>query len=344
MRQTLRATGIERNAIVVQKGSTSELTSGITNEQASVLLVDARVLRGADGQPLASPEMVVVASLDRKDGQPTNVLLRGVTGRAFEVRSGIRIVEGRPFTPGVSEILVGTRIHRRVAGLEIGQSIPLKRRDWRVVGIFEAEGSGFESEIWGDAEVMRQAFNRMGGWQSVTLRLADPATLPSLAADLSGNPLFQVEAKEERTYYAEQAGGTATALLFLAGFVSVVMGIGAIFGAMNTMNGIVASRSREIGTLRALGFSRAAILFGFLLESAFLALVGGVLGVLLALPANGFTTATSNAFSELAFAFRITPGGITLGLVFSVVMGIVGGLLPALRAARVPITAALREG
>ena len=343
VRQTLRSTGIPGNAIVVQKGSASELTSGITSDQAGVLSVDGRVLRAGDGKPLASPEMVVVANLLRADGQPTNVLIRGVTPKAFEVRAGIRLIEGRRFSPGLSEIIVGARIRDRIPGLRLGQSIQLKRREWRVVGVFDAEGSGFESEVWGDADVMRQAFSRMGGWQSLTLRLTDPASLTGFAAEIDRNPMFQVQLKEEQAYYADQAGSVSTALLFLGGFVAVVMGIGAVFGAMNTMNGIVAARTREIGTLRVLGFTRSAILAGFLIESFALAITGGVLGVLLALPAHGFTTATSNAFSELAFAFRITPGGILVGLTFAAVMGIVGGLLPALRAARVPITAALRE-
>jgi ABC-type lipoprotein release transport system permease subunit len=345
VRATLRATGTADNAIVVQKGSGSELTSGIASGDAGVILADGRVARGADGQPLASPEMVVVANLTRRgDGQPTNVLIRGVTGRAYVVRKAIRVVEGRPFTPGLDEVIVGRRIHDRIAELELGETIRLKRRDWRIVGIFTADGSGFESEVWGDAGVMRQVFNRQGGWQSLTLRLTSPGALAPLAADLGRSPQFQVEVKEERAYYAEQAGGVASALLFLAGFVSVVMGVGAVFGAMNTMNGIVAARAREIGTLRALGFRRRTILLGFLLESVLLSLAGGLLGVLLALPAHGFTTATANQFSELAFAFRITPGGIAVGLGFAVAMGAIGGLLPALRAARVPITASLREG
>lgn len=344
-RATLVATGIPDNAIVVQKGSSSELTSRILVEQASLMTADTRVERGRDGRPLASPEIVLVANLRRRvDGQPTNVVLRGVTPRAFEVRHGVGIAAGRNFRPGSSEIVVGRRIGQRIAGLELGHTLILARRGWQVVGVLEAGGSGFESEIWGDADSLRQAFNRGSGWQVLSLRLREPAQLAGFAADVEGDPRLQMQMKEERAYYAEQAGGTAGALLFLAGFVSVVMGIGAILGAMNTMSGIVAARTREIGTLRVLGFSRRRIVIGFLLESTLLALAGGVLGVLLALPAHGWTTASQNAFAELAFAFRITPQGVAIGLGFALVLGVLGGVLPALRAARLPIVTALREG
>jgi len=343
-RATLGATGGERNAIVTQKGSQSELTSGLSLEAAATLAVDGRVARGAAGQPLASPEMVVVANLVRRvDGKPTNVLVRGVTPRAYDVRVGVRVVDGRRPAPGVPEIMVGRKIRERIGGLEPGQTVRLQRRDWRVVGVFESGGSGFESEIWGDADVMRQAFNREGGWQSLTVRLVDPSAARGWNDELDRDPRFQAQVIPERKYYADQAGPLGTLLLFLAGFVSTVMGVGAAFGAMNTMNGIIAARVREIGTLRALGFSRAAILVSFLIESALLAGAGGVLGVLFALPFNGIESAAGNQFSELAFAFRITPGAIVAGVVFAVGMGLLGGLLPALRASRLPVVEALRS-
>lgn len=343
-RIALRTTGRDDNAMVVQKGSQSELTSGINRDHASVFMVDPRVARGADGQPLASPEIVVVASLPRViDRVPVNVLVRGVTPRAFEVRGGIRMIEGQAQKPGLDEIVVGRRIRERY-GLDVGSTVKIQRHDWKVVGVFAAEGSGFESEIWGDLATMSEPLRRSGGYQAVVLRMKDPSQVEALGKDLDSNPQFQVQVKQERAYYEEQAGFVAKALMGLAIFVSVVMGIGAVFGAMNTMYAVVAARTREIGTLRALGFSRRAILFSFVTESVFLAFVGGILGCLLALPANGVTSATNGAnFSELAFAFRITPPALAAGLVFAVVMGFVGGLLPALRAARLPITSALRE-
>ena len=193
-------------------------------------------------------------------------------------------------------------------------------------------------------DLMRQAFNRTGGWQSLTLRLTDPATLPGFAAALATDPRFQVEMKEEQAYYEAQAGGVGTALLYLGYFVTVILGIGAAFGVINTMYGIVGSRTREIGTLRALGFSRLSILLGVLIESIVLALIGGLLGVLFTLPFEGYTAATAGAsFNQLSFAFRITPQGIAAGMIVALVLGVIGGLLPALRAARIPVTAALRE-
>lgn len=343
-RATLGTSGLAGNAILTQKGSQSELTSGIAIDLASFLAVNQRVARDAQGVPLASPEMVVVANLVRSvDGKPTNVLVRGVTPRAGQVRQPLTIVEGRMFNPGLLEVIVGRRIQDRIGGLSVGSTLHLQRRDWKIVGVFEARGSGFESEIWGDADAMRPAFFRTGSWQSVTVRLKDPSDLAGFAREIDADPRLQVQIKQEQKYYADQAGTVGTLLLWLAGFVSTVMGVGAAFGAMNTMNGIIASRVREIGTLRALGFSRWSILFAFLVEALILAFLGGVLGVLLALPFNGIESATGNQFAELAFAFKITPGGVARGLVFAVILGFLGGLLPAWRASRMPVVSALRE-
>jgi len=343
-RFALRKTGRADNAIVTEKGSQSELTSGIRVDDANQMAVDSRVARAPDGQPLASPEIVVVANLERRsDGEPTNVLFRGVTHRAFAVRGGIRIIQGRSFTPGLYEIIVGQRIQERMRGLDLGDKVKIQKRDWQVVGVFASEGSGFESEIWGDADVMAAAFGRAGWYQTVVLRLGDPAMLAGFTKELEHSPRMQVDMKQERQYYDEQAGTVVGLLSALAVFVSLIMGIGAVFGAMNTMYAIVAARTREIATLRALGFSRASILFSFAVESVVLALAGGALGCLLALPANGVTGATVSNFSELAFAFRVTLGALAAGMIFAGSMGLAGGLLPAVRAARLPITSALRE-
>ena len=343
-RMTLRATGSPQNAIVTQRGSAGELTSGMSRDNASMIVVDSRVARDPQGRPLASPEIVIVASLPRKGASDVNVTVRGVSPMAFQVRQGVKIVTGRQFTPGLYELVVGKQAADRYEGAQIGSTIKLQRRGWQVVGIFSSEGSGFESEIWGDVEVMGPAFNRANGYQSLTFRLKDPATAEAFDADLRKNPGMQVQLQGERDYYEKQAGGTAMTLTILAVFVGVVMGIGAVFGAMNTMYGLVASRTREIGTLRALGFSRLSIMTAFIIEAAFLALAAGLVGCLLALPVNFLSGATGGAnFSQVAFAFRISAMWLVIAVIAAVVMGIVGGMLPSFRAARTPITAALRD-
>ena len=344
-RVALRATGSPENAIVTQRGSASELTSGFSRDNASMIVVDSRVARDAQGRPLASPEIVVVASLPRRaDAAEVNVTVRGVSPMAFEVRRGVRIVEGRTFTPGLYELVVGRKAGNRYEGAQVGSTIRLQRRSWEVVGVFESDGSGFESEIWGDVEVMGPAFGRANGYQSLTLRLADPSTLQAFDDDLQRNPSMQVQVTDELSYYEGQAGQTATVLVGLAVFVGLVMGVGAVFGAMNTMYGLVSTRTREIGTLRALGFSRPAIMTAFIIESAFLAFIAGLIGCVLALPVNWMSGATGGAnFSEVAFAFRISPVWMVIAIVAAVAMGIAGGLFPSFRAARTPITAALRD-
>jgi putative ABC transport system permease protein len=343
VRLALRSTGIPQNAIVVQRGSASELTSWVPLDQRNLIVVDSRVARGADGRPLASPEIVVVSSKPRRaDGQPTNVTMRGVSPMAFEVRGGIEIVRGRNFTPGLYEVIVGERIAERIRGLDLGAKITVQRKEWDIVGIFRSQGGGFESEIWGDIDAMGPAFQRTGGSNSLVVRMADPAAIPDFDRTIRADPQMQLQAVNERKYYEDQAGPVAAGLTGLTTFVAIVMGIGAVFGAMNTMYAIVAARTREIGTLRALGFSRRSVLFSFVIESVFLALLGGVIGVLMALPANNLGGATGVGFAELAFAFKITPQAIAIGLAFAAFMGLIGGLLPAARAARLPITSALR--
>ncbi len=341
----LRTTGRPDNAMIVQRGSASELTSWIPLDQRNQIVVRDEVARGADGQPLASPEDMVVTMKPKKDGEPTNISVRGVTPRAFEVRSGIKIVQGRTFTPGLYEIIAGDKIANRVQGLEIGSSVKLQKHEWKVVGIFSSQGGAFESEIWGDAEVMGVDFGRTGGSNAMSVRLKPGSDVTALDRWIRSNPQMQLQAVSEKKYYDDQAGPLAKILRQLATFVAVIMGVGAVFGAMNTMYAIVAARTREIGTLRALGFSRRAILLSFVLESVTLALVGGAIGCLLAIPMNGYSTGTgqTQSFSEIAFAFRITPNIVATAVAFAVIMGFIGGLLPALRAARLPITSALRE-
>jgi putative ABC transport system permease protein len=342
----LRSTGRTDNAMIVQRGSASELTSGIPLDDRNKIVVDERIARDSEGRPLASWEWVVIIGLPRlSDGMLSNITLRAVTPRAFEVRGGIDVVEGRTFTPGLDEVMVGRKLLARIEGLEVGGTVKYQQKSFDIVGIFESQGGAFESEIWGDFDTLGAIFQRGAGSNSLVVRMKDPASIPELDRWIRDQPQMQLQALEERQYYEEQAGSLAMILRSLATFVAFVMGVGAVFGAMNTMYAIVAARTREIGTLRALGFSRRSILVSFLIESVLLSFAGGVIGCLLAFPMNGFSTATgqTQSFSEIAFSFRITPEIVMIGLAFAVVMGIIGGLLPALRGARLPITSALRE-
>jgi putative ABC transport system permease protein len=343
--RALRTTGRPDNAIVVQRGSGSELTSAVPIADRNMIMVDDRVARDAGGKPLASWDWVIVIGLPRKsDDQPANVTLRAVTPSAFDVRGGIRIVEGRTFTPGLDEVIVGRKLLDRIKGLALGGDVKYQQKRFRIVGLFESAGGAFESEIWGDFDTFGAIFKRGAGSSSLVLRMKDKAAIPELDRWIRAQPQMQLQAVSERKYYEDQAGPLSRALRGLATFVALVMGVGAVFGAINTMYAIVSARTREIGTLRALGFSRRSVLFSFVTESVFLAALGGLLGCILALPANGVTSATGGAnFSELAFAFRITPFALGIGIAFALVMGILGGLLPAFRAARMPITSALRE-
>lgn len=345
-RLALRATGRTDNAIVVQRGSASELTSAVPIADRNQIVVDDRIATDAQGKPLASWEWIVVIGLPKiSDGIPTNITLRAVTPAAFEVRSGIDIVEGRNFTPGLDEVIVGRGLTKRIEGMEVGGTVKYDQKRFQIVGIFESKGGAFESEIWGDFDVFGALFQRGAGSNSLVVRMKDPSEIEALDRWIRAQPQMQLQAVQERKYYEEQAGSLTSILRSLATFVGFVMGIGAVFGAMNTMYAVVAARTREIGTLRALGFSRRAILGSFLIESIFLAIVGGGLGCLLALPMNGFSTGTgqTQSFSEIAFSFRITPEILIAGLTFALVMGVLGGLLPALRGARLPITTALRS-
>ena len=345
-RAALRSTGRTDNAIIVQRGSASELTSGIPLDQRNQIIVDDRVARGPDGQPLASWEYVVVISLPKvTDGLPTNVTLRAVTPRAFEVRGGIQVRDGRNFSPGLDEVIVGRKLTERIQGMHVGGTVKYQQKRFQIVGIFDSQGGAFESEVWGDYDTMGALFQRGPGSNSLVVRMKDPAQIAALDEWIRKQPQMQLQAVDERKYYEEQAGTLSSILRNLASFVAFVMGVGAVFGAMNTMYAIVAARTREIGTLRALGFSRRSILFSFVVESVFLAIIGGLIGCLLAIPMHGFSTGTgqTQSFSEIAFDFRMTPGIAMSGLVFAAIMGLIGGLLPAFRAARLPITSALRE-
>jgi putative ABC transport system permease protein len=345
-KSALDLNGRTGNSIVTQRGSISELVSWIPREQANTIMVDDRIARDDNHKPLASGEVVAVSNMARlSDGEPANVGIRGVSERAFAVRDGIKIVAGRPFKPGAYEVIVGNRIRKRVGNLNLGDKARILGQNWDVVGVFSSGGAAFESEVWGDFDLIERIGHPTAGANSITVRLADPNDSEAFNRDLQANPQMQVEMVPEHQYYQHQAGPVVFVIAALAIFVGAIMGIGSIFGAMNTMYAVVAARTREIGTFRALGFSRTSLMLWFVTESVFLAMIGGFLGCLLALPINGVMTGTGNtaSFSEVAFAFRVTPVVLTAGIAFAAAMGFFGGLLPAFRAARLPITVALRE-
>ena len=343
-RLALRTSGTAGDAIVLQKGAQSELGSFFSAAAGSWVADDRRVARGPDGAPVVSPELVAVVALPRlSDGELTNVGVRGVTRAAFNLRPGVSIVAGRRAQRGLFEIAVGIRAQNRVRGLTIGSRVSLMRREFEVVGVFAANGSAFESEIWGDFDAMASAFNRPGTENSLTVRLANPNLLPAFDRDLEANLQYPLTMTDERKYYEGQAGSLVGLLRGLAAFVGFVMGLGAVFAAMNTMYALVANRTREVGTLRALGFSRFTVLLAFVLEGLLLALTGGVLGCLLCLLMDLVSATTTAAMGEISFAFRVTPTDLGYGLLFAALMGVVGSLFPASRAARLPITSALRH-
>jgi putative ABC transport system permease protein len=344
-RATLVSSGSPQNAIVLRKGATAENVSAVLRSDVPIIESLPQVARGKDGRPLSSPELVVIIALPRQsDNQPANVPARGVGLKAFDVRESLTFVEGRRFTPGTREINVGRLAVGRFKGLTVGSEVKFGAAAWTVVGVFTADDASFESEVWGDVDLMMPAFQR-SGYQSMTVKLTDPAAFDAFKATIAGDPRLYLQPQRELDYYAEQSRALTTVIRVFGTFVTLILSIGAMFGAMNTMYAAVAYRTREIGTLRALGFSRVKIVAAFLAESIALALVGGVLGCLIALPVHGISTGTTNfvSFSEVAFKFRITSTLLAGGVLFSAVMGAVGGLLPAIRAARIPVARALRE-
>jgi putative ABC transport system permease protein len=271
--------------------------------------------------------------------------VRGVSARALEVRESVRVVGGRFFQPGLSELVVGHNALHSYSGLELGATVRLGGGTWKVVGVFDAGSSAFDSEVWCDADILNIAYKRPKGvYQSVTIRMAEPGALEALKKRLGSDPRLNVQVESETAYYEKASQMLTTTILTLGTLVALVMGVGAVFGALNTMYSAVAERSREIATLRALGFGTGSVVFSFVVEALLIAAIGGVLGGLAALPFNGLTTGTMNwqTFSHLAFAFRVTPGIVLAGMAFALLMGLIGGVPPAIRAARGPIASALR--
>jgi putative ABC transport system permease protein len=345
-RATLVASGSPRNAIVLRAGAGAEMNSAITLDQVKVVEDLPGVARDAGG-PLVSPEVVVVAGFPlRRTGTDANVQVRGVSPRVLEVRDGVRITAGRFFTPGLAELVVGKNAAASYAGFDLGNRVKFGGGTWTVVGIFDAGGSAFDSELWCDANVLNQTYQRPQNiFQSMTVRLTSPAAFQTLKDAITTDPRLTLSVDGERSYYNRQSSSMTRLITVLGSLVAFVMGIGAVFGALNTMYSAISERKREIATMRALGFRGGSVVLSFVAESLLIALVGGVLGCIAALPVNGLTTGTMNwqTFSHVAFAFRITPGLLAAGVAFALVMGLVGGLPPAVRAARRPVATALRE-
>lgn len=342
----LTETGSPDNVILLRKGAQAEMNSGLSRQAASIVAGYPFVAVGSDGQPMVSAETFVVVPLQRAgDGGLANVVVRGVSPRAFDVRKGIRIAEGRTFRSGAREVVVGSSWARRFPNSAVGNTLEFGGAEWTIVGHFTAGGSSFESEVWGENEQFMPVF-RGEVFQSITFRLADPSAFAGVKATLEGDSRLFVDAEREHTFYENQSQMLGQVLRFLAIFIASIMAIGAVFGAVNTMYAAVASRGPEIGVLLTLGFRPRSVMASFLMEAILISIVGGVIGCLIALPINGLVTSTTNwsSFSEVAFAFRVTPALLLNGMIFAVVMGIVGGLLPARFAARQQVAEALRAG
>ena len=337
-------TGSPSNVIVMRKGADSELSSGVSREGANIIRALPDVAAGADGRPLVSPEVLVLINQERQNGHGTsNVTIRGVDREGLALRDKVRMVAGRDIAPGAAEEIVGKRIADRFEGFHLGDRVRLSQRDFTVVGHFTAGGSGFESEVWGDNAVLMPVL-RGDVFQSVTFRMKDPTRFAAIKKQLEADPRLGVQLKRESDYYADLAGTLATTMRVAGLFIVIIMAVGAIFAAMNTMFASIGSRSREIATMLTLGFGPGAIMLAFLVESILIAFAGGVIGCLLALPINGTATSTTNfsTFSEIAFAFQITPMILGIGIVFALGLGVVGGILPAWKASRQPLAAAMR--
>ena len=344
---TLVSSGSEDNAIIMRAGATSEMTGGVTIDTVKIIQDKPGIAKGADGSPLVTPEVVLVAPIPLiSTGTDANVEIRGVSKNVLEIRRNIKIVEGRMFTPGLNEIVVGKNANASYSGLTLGNTIGLGSVHWKIVGIFDAGGSSFDSDVWGDAHLIGPAFNRPDIYfQSITVHLASASALQQLKDAATADPRLNVDVTREIDYYSKQSNRLTKLITVLGGLVAGVMAIGAVFGALNTMYSAVAERGREIATMRALGFGGPSVVFSFVIEALLIASIGGLVGCIAVLPLNGLTTGAMNlqTFSHVAFAFKITTELLVKGIVFALVMGVIGGLLPAMRAASMPVASALRE-
>jgi putative ABC transport system permease protein len=345
-RAAMRGTGDPQTVIVLRSGSDTEMTSGFSGEDVRLIAEAPALEQGPEG-PKASPELfVIVGHPLQRTGTDANVPLRGLTPAALRVRPQVRIVEGRMLQPGTNEIVVGRSASRQFAGLSVGTTVRWGEGAWQVVGIFDAGGAVYESEIWSDARVLQGAYRRGNSFQSVYARLESPDSFERFKDALTTNPRLNVTVIREPDYYAQQSQVLQTVIRTIGFAIAALMGLGAIFGALNTMYSAVANRTREIATLRALGFGSTPVVVSVLVEAVLLSLVGGLIGGGLAWAAfDGYQTATMNwqSFSQVAFAFAVTPSLLGRGLFYAVVMGFLGGMMPAIRAARLPVVTALRQ-
>lgn len=347
IQQTLGKSGKSDIAIVLRKGSDAEMASSIESPTMALILSAPGVKKDAAGSPLGIGELLVVATMDKVgvDGV-SNVQIRGVPENVAQFRSGMTIVDGRAARPGTDEVVIGQRLRGRFKGLDLGQSFELrKNRQAQVVGVFSLEGSSHESEIWADLDTMRQVFGRSGLYSSVRVQLQSPSQFDAFEAVIEGDKALGLDALREDRYYEKQSEGTSIFVTGLGVVIAIIFSIGAMIGAMITMYASIASRSREIGTLRALGFSRGAILVSFLLEALALALSGGLLGIVLSLCLGTVRFSMMNfaSWSEIVFSFAPTPGILLSALLFAGGMGLCGGLFPALRATRISPLSAMRD-
>lgn len=343
LRKTLVETGSYDNVVVIRKASVSEVQSGVNRLQASIVETQPEIALGSEGQRLLAKELVVLITLPRRGSdKPANVVIRGIGGSSLALRPQVKLIEGRMPRQGSSEIIAGQSIAKRFKGGGVGETLRFAMRDWTVVGVFDAGNTGFSSEIWGDADQLMQAFRRPV-YSSVIFKLRDSSEFETVKSRLEHDPRLTLDALRETEYYEKQSEMMAKFLRILGISLTLIFSIGAIIGAMITMYAAVANRTSEIGTMRALGFQRVSILTSFLMESLFLAFIGGCIGLFFASFLQLFTVSTMNwqTFSELAFSFSLTFKIIYLSLLFALVMGFVGGLLPAFRAARMNIVDAL---
>ena len=339
---TLKQTGGDDTAIILRGGSQAETNSVITRDQIPLISGLAGIAQGADGHPLLSPELSQVINLPSKsDGTDANVQLRGVGPQSWALRPNVKIIAGRKFGAGLRELVVGQGAQRQFVGLDLGKQIKLANQQWSIVGVF-ASGDSHDSELWGDAEVVAPAYQRIA-FQSVTVKLAGKDGFRQLKAALAADPRLKLDAQTTADYYAKQSEGLTRLIRVLGTVIGTIMAIGAVFGALNTMYAAVAGRAREIATMRALGFRGLPVVIAVMLETMLLALLGGLLGAGIAwLIFNGYTVSTlGNNFSQVVFQFKVSPALLWEGLKWALAIGLVGGLFPAMRAARMPVTQAL---
>lgn len=344
LQKTLKSTGDTETAIVLRGGASAELSSGISRDDATLIGQLPGILKDAQGQPIVSSELVVVANLPKKStGTDANVEVRGVGPQAWALRPNLRIIEGRAFKPGLREMIVGKGARQQFAGLEPNASISLNGHEWTIVGVFES-GDAHESELQGDVETVSTTYRR-NGFQSVSVRLTSPEALDAFKAGIASDPRLKVEGKTTLDYYTAQSEELSKVIRVVGITIAVIMAIGAVFGALNSMYAAVATRAREIATLRAIGFRSPPVVVSVMLETMFLALLGGLLGAGIAwLLFNGYTVSTLGSnFSQVVFQFNVSPTLLWTGVKWALAIGFIGGLLPALRAARLPVTTALRE-